>query len=76
MKISFVSILLVFVMIVSTSSQAWTVFEERTDESSILDSIPRFVCNFMDSTGMVTAGSEEQSAQEEEEEEEEEPDCD
>ena len=65
-------------MIVSTSSQAWTVAEERSDEGSILDSIPRFVCNIMDSTGMVSAGSEEQSAQneEEEEEEEEEPDCD
>ena len=74
MKTSFVSILLGFVMIVSTSSQAWTVVEERSDESSILDSIPRFVCIIMDSTGMVTAGSEEQSAQDEEEEEE--PDCD
>ena len=67
-------------MIVSTSSQAWTVAGERSDESSILDSIPRFVCNIMDSTGMVSAGSGEQSAQnkeeEEEEEEEEEPDCD
>ena len=74
MKISFVSILLGFAMIVSTSSQAWTVAEERSDESSIIDSIPRFFCNIMDSTGMVSAGSEEQSAQNEEEEEE--PDCD
>ncbi len=74
MKITFVAILLGFIMIVSTSSQAWTVAEERSDESSILDSIPRFVCNIMDSTGKVSAGSEEQSAQNEEEEEE--PDCD
>ncbi len=63
-------------MIVSSSSQAWTVAGERSDESSILDSIPRFVCNIMGSTGMVSAGSGEQSAQNTEEEEDEEPDCD
>ena len=74
MKISFVSILLGFVMIVSTSSQAWTLAGERSGESSILNSIPLFVCNIMGSTGMVSAGSEEQSAQDQEEEEE--PDCD
>jgi hypothetical protein len=74
MKISFVSILLGFVLVISTSAQAWSVVEESTDGKSILDSIPRFVCNIMDSTGRVTAGSEEQSAQDEEEEEE--PDCD
>jgi hypothetical protein len=78
MKISFVSILLGLVLIVSTSAQAWTSGEKWTDEKSILDSIPQFVCDIMDSTrmdstGMVSAGSEDQS---EEEEEEDEPDCD
>ena len=74
MKISFVSILLGFVLIVSTSAQAWTLGEKNTNESSIFDSIPGFVCNILNSTGMVIAGSDEQSAQEQEEEEE--PDCD
>jgi len=74
MKISFVSILLGLVLIVSTSAQAWTSGEKWTDEKSILDSIPQFVCNIMDSTGMVSAGSEDQSGKEEEDEDE--PDCD
>ncbi len=74
MKISFVSILLGLVLIVSTSAQAWTSGEKWTDEKSILDSIPQFVCNIMGSSGMVSAASEDQSGKEEEEEDE--PDCD
>ncbi len=70
MKISFVSILFGFILIISTSAQAWTVGEEWiVNEKSVLDSIPRFICKIM-----VVAGSDESSKQEEEEEEE--PDCD